>query len=124
MKKSKLLSVMSIIFIISGISGIFDNCSTLFNLSSSNELLAEYGFGTFPAWIYVLLIISSGISLVAGIAGITYKSRKLVKIMGILELVFIIVSSIASGIYVPIGLLSLFGVISPLLYLWGLSKSE
>lgn len=126
MKKSKLLQVMSIIFIFTGLSGIYNNISQMINPASAEdlELLSQYGLGSFPAWTYILLAITSGIGLIAGIVGVTYKSRNLVKIMGILYLVSIIVSSVASGVFSPLGWLSLFGVISPILYLWGLSKSE
>lgn len=124
MKRSKLLLVMSIFLILSGISGVYSNLSTLLNLSSTNELLAEYGISPFPAWVYVISVIASVITLAAGIVGVIYKSRNLVKIMGILNLVFTIASIIATAICVSFGWVTLIGVIFPILYLWGWKRSK
>lgn len=126
MKKSKLLHVMSIIFILSGLSGIYNNIAAVVSPASTDELelLAKYGFGPSPTWLYIFLAITSGICVITGIVGVTYKSRNLVKIMGITNLIFVIISSVASAVCVSLGWVSLFGIISPILYLWGLSKSE
>lgn len=125
MKKSKFLNVVSIIMIILGVFGIISGITSISSLSSTNEKLVELGMNAMPVWYPVFSIIVALVELAAGVVGVMYKSKDMVKIMGIVYLVVAIISWL-SGFLTSVsgGMLGIVSLLFPILYLVGWKKSE
>lgn len=125
-KKSKLLSVMSIIFIVFGAIGILSGCYSIFSYNTITSTLESMGMSdyTLPIGYYTLSLVGSCLEVAAGIIGVMYKSRKSVLIIGALYCLYIIADLIASAVLVGFSATFVFSLILPVLYMWGWYQSE
>lgn len=124
MKKSKVLTITSIILIISGVFGILAGVPALLNLDVVNQALVDAGMNTVPAWTYVFSILSAVVAFAAGVIGMRFKSVELVKIIGLVNLAFSVVSIIIGIVISSAGISSVLNLVIPALYMWGWAKSK
>lgn len=122
--KNKFLKVVSIILIVLGAIGLVSGIVSLTQFSKTNETLVSLGMDPLPVWYSVIGLIDPAVELVAGIIGLMYKSRNMVKIMGIVYLVVFIITLGLSAYAFSAGIAGIVGIIFPILYLVGWSKSE
>lgn len=123
--QSKLLKVISIIFIIFGGLGLVSNICTFAMRDSINSIYEQAGLElTISAGTIAFSVLFAIIELAAGIVGVMYKNRKLVMAAAIaliaLEIINVIINSVTigfSGTY-------LLGFLLPILYAWGWYQSN
>ena len=125
MRRSKLLKVMSIIIIVFGVLGILSSVVMLLMLDTINEMMINLGMPLYSASQAFVGLIGSMVATIAGIAGLMYRSKSSVMILGSIYLILvvgeIILATITSGEF---SMFILIGLIFPVLYLWGVYLSE
>ena len=124
MKKSKLLTITSILLIISGITGALVSVPALLNLDVFNQALVDAGMNTVPAWTYVFSILCAVVAFAAGVIGIRFKSAELVKVIGLINIAFTVVSIIVAITVSSAGITVVANLVIPALYMWGWTKSK
>lgn len=124
MKRSKVLTITSIILIISGIFGILAGVPALLNLDVVNQALVEAGMNTVPAWTYIFSILCAVVAFAAGIIGVRFRSVELVKVIGLVNIAFTVVSIIIGIVISSASISSVLNLVIPALYMWGWAKSK
>ena len=123
-RKSKLLNVVSIIIIIFGSLSVLSSLA-VFALSDILEQSYEMLGMEAPSTAYnVLGLIVAVIMLAAGIMGVMYRSKKSVLIIGALYCLFVFVNIVMSSVSLGFSFTYVFGLILPVLYMWGWYQSE
>lgn len=124
-KPSKLLKVVAVLVIIFSAIGLLGNLALAGSADSIAQLYGTMGLQAPGTSFYVVAILVGLISLIAGIVGVMHKSKQSVLIFGVLyliaEIINIIYSSVLAGGFAVI---SVIGLVLPILYLWGWSRSE
>ena len=64
------------------------------------------------------------VQLAAGIMGVMYRSKKSVLIIGALYCLFVFVNIVMSSVSLGFSFTYVFGLILPVLYMWGWYQSE
>lgn len=124
MKKSRLLHVVSIIIIIfSTISVVYGSIAIL-TYSSMTSVMEAEGLTNYPVGVYTFSLIGVCVELAAGIAGVMYRSRKAVLILGILYCLYILGSLCFSAVSGGFSISGLFSCLLPALYMWGWYQSK
>lgn len=123
-KQSKLLKVLSIILIVLGALSLLSSIALLAMQSTMAATYATMGITPPSTFSMLLSFVGSIILLVSGIIGVSYKSRQLVLIVGIILAAYYVISIVYSGITTGFTPLSFIGLVWPLLYLWGWYQSN
>lgn len=123
-KKSKLLKVVSIILIIFSALGILGGIFSLLTYSVITSTLESMGMAALPLWSYIVSLAISCINLVAGIAGVRYRSKQSVLTIGIVYCLSVIVSIAVNIILAGFSATYVLSLILPILYMWGWYQSE
>ena len=123
-KRSKLLTVVSIIIIVFSSLGLLSNIAMMAMGSSIEPYLEGTGVAMPSMADYAFAIVLGVIELIAGIVGVMQRSKKSVLIMGALYCVMIIVNVIISSITVGFLFTYIFSFILPILYMWGWYLSD
>ncbi len=123
-KKSKLLTVVSIIIIV---FSVFSLLGTLASFALADITAQGYeilGMEA-PSTAYYILGLAVGIiMLVTGIMGVMYRSRKSVLIIGVIYCLAILANIAYSISYTGFSVTYVLSLILPLLYMWGWYQSE
>lgn len=122
--KSKFLNVISIILIILGVMGIISSIASFVAAPAANAALVEAGMDALPAWYSIVSLINAVVELAAGVIGVMYKSKDMVKMAGIVYLVVTIVAFAINVFVTPAALAGITVIIFPILYLVGWKKSN
>lgn len=123
-KRSTLLKVMSIIYIVLGALSLLSGIMMIAMRSTIEQVYSTMGMEAPTTFSYILTFVGAIIYLASGIIGILYKSKQSVLIIGVvfaLYEVFNIVFAAVTTFFTP---LSLVGLIWPILYLWGWYQSN
>ena len=124
-KPSKLLKVVAILVIIFSAIGLLANLALAGSADSIAQLYRTMGLQAPGTSVYVISILIGLISLIAGIVGVMHKSKQSVLIFGVLYLIAEIIDIIYSSVLVGgFAVTSVIGLVLPILYLWGWSRSE
>lgn len=123
-KKSKLLHVMSIILIVFGALGLLSNIALLAMSETFAQTYADLGMQLPSVFQTTLSWADSIFTLIAGIIGVAYKSKKSVLIMGLLITAICIISTVSATMTGGFSALNFVGFIFPILYLWGWYQSN
>lgn len=123
-KKSKLLHVMSIIFIVFACLGILSETFMILTYSAVSEMMQSMNLPMMPVGYYTFALICSCVELAAGILGVMYRSRKSVVIIGCVYCLLIIGSLLYSVITFGFSITYAFSLIIPALYMWGIYQSQ
>ncbi len=124
MKRSKLLTVVSIIIIVFSCLGLLANLAMMAMSGTMESYLSGYNIAMPTTGDYVIAIVSGIIQLLAGIMGVMYRSKKSVLIIGALYCLAILVNVIMSCVSVGFSFTYVFSFILPILYMWGWYQSE
>lgn len=123
-KPSKLLKVFSIILIVFGALSLFSALISITMRSTMEQYYTALGQPTPTTMTYALLFIGSVVLLVSGILGVSYKSKQIVLIMGIIMAVYYVFNIIYTAVTAAFSPVSLISLICPILYLWGWYQSN
>lgn len=123
-KKSKLLQVVAIIFIVFGIISVLSSIYTIVGYKSMTSLLQSVGQENSPLGYFVFGAVVSVAQLLAGIVGVMYKSKQSVLIMGAIYCVLTVIQLIMGAIISGFSVTMLISLILPILYMWGWYQSE
>ena len=124
MKRSKLLTVVSIIIIVFSCLGLLANLAMMAMSGTMESYLSGYNIAMPTTGDYVIAIVSGIIQLLAGVMGVMYRSKKSVLIIGALYCLAILVNVIMSCVSVGFSFTYVFSFILPILYMWGWYQSE
>ena len=124
MKRSKLLTVVSIIIIVFSCLVLLANLAMMAMSGTMESYLSGYNIAMPTTGDYVIAIVSGIIQLLAGIMGVMYRSKKSVLIIGALYCLAILVNVIMSCVSVGFSFTYVFSFILPILYMWGWYQSE
>ena len=81
--------------------------------------LEAYGVAPLSAGDYAFSLVLTVIELAAGIMGVMYRSKKSVLIIGVIYCVGVLANIIISTVTVGFLFTYVFGLILPILYMWG-----
>lgn len=123
-KRSKLLTVVSIIIIVFSCMGILANIMMMAMGSTIEAYLEGTGVAMPGMADYAFAIVLGIVQLIAGIAGAMQRSKKSVLIMGALYCLLILVNVIISCVSVGFSFTYVFSFILPILYMWGWYQAE
>lgn len=123
-KRSKLLTVVSIIVIVFSALGLLSNIALMALGDSFEAYYQAAGIAAPTAADYAISIVLGLVQLIAGIVGVMQKSKKSVLIMGALYCIVILVNVIMSCISVGFTFTYIFSFILPILYMWGWYQAE
>lgn len=123
-KPSKLLKVFSIILIVFGGISLFSAFVSITMRSTMEQYYTALGQPTPTTLTYVLLFVGSVVLLASGIIGVSYKSKQLVLIMGIILAVYYVFNIIYTAVTISFSPISLISIVLPILYLWGWYQSN
>lgn len=123
-KRSKLLTVVSIIIIVFSCMGILANIMMMAMGSAIEAYLEGTGVAMPGMADYAFAIVLGIVQLIAGIAGAMQRSKKSVLIMGALYCLLILVNVIISCVSVGFSFTYVFSFILPILYMWGWYQAE
>lgn len=123
-KPSKLLKVFSIILIVFGGISLFSAFVSITMRSTMEQYYTALGQPTPTTLTYVLLFVGSVVLLASGIIGVSYKSKQLVLIMGIILAVYYVFNIIYTAVTISFSPVSLISIVLPILYLWGWYQSN
>lgn len=123
-KRSKLLTVVSIIIIVFSCMGILANIMMMAMGSTIESYLEGTGVAMPGMADYAFAIVLGIVQLIAGIAGAMQRSKKSVLIMGALYCLLILVNVIISCVSVGFSFTYVFSFILPILYMWGWYQAE
>ena len=124
-KPSKLLKVVAILVIIFSAIGLLANLALAGSADSVAQLYTAMGLQAPGTSVYVISILIGLIALIAGIVGVMHKSKQSVLIFGVLYLIAQIINIIYSSVLAGgFAVTSVIGLVLPILYLWGWSRSE
>ena len=126
MKKSKLLTVVSILVIIFSCLGLLANLALMATSGTMESYLSDYGYNiAMPTTAdYAISIVFGIIQLIAEIMGVMYRSKKSDLIIGALYCLTILVNVIMSCVTIGFSFTYVFSFILPILYMWGWYQSE
>ena len=124
MKKSKVLTITSILLIISGIIGLLASIPALLNLDVVNQALVDAGMNTVPAWTCVFSILCAVVAFAAGVIGVRFRSVELVKVIGLVNIAFTVVSIIVAITVSSADITVVANLVIPALYMLGWAKSK
>ncbi|MGC4020293.1 MAG: hypothetical protein QM793_14410 [Muricomes sp.] len=123
-KRSTLLKVISIILIVLGAISLISSIIAVASRGIVADTYATMGIAAPTTFTYVQMFIAAAILLISGIVGVSYKSRQLVLIMGVLLLVYYIANIVYTTVTAAFAPLGLINLLLPLLYLWGWYQSN
>ena len=122
--QSKILKIVAVLMIISGILGIIGNVMMLAIGTTMKSALEEAGVAAPSTISNIITLLGSVVETVAGFMGFRYKDRQKVMIVGIVWVVLVAISTImtiaSSGFSASI----LSVVVLPILYFWGWYQSN
>ena len=123
-RKSKLLNVVSIIIIVFSALNLLSTLALIAMSGMLEPYLEAYGAAPLSAVDYVFSLVLTVIELAAGIMGVMYRSKKSVLIIGVIYCVGVLANIIISTVTVGFLFTYVFGLILPILYMWGWYLSE
>ncbi len=123
-RKSKLLNVVSIIIIVFASLGIFSNIVLVAMFGAVEPYVETYNITMPTTGEMVFSFAFSIVQLAAGIMGVMYRSKKSVLIIGALYCLFVFVNIVMSSVSLGFSFTYVFGLILPVLYMWGWYQSE
>ncbi len=123
-RKSKLLNVVSIIIIVFASLGIFSNIALVAMFGVVEPYVETYNITMPTTGEMVFSFAFSIVQLAAGIMGVMYRSKKSVLIIGALYCLFVFVNIVMSSVSRGFSFTYVFGLILPVLYMWGWYQSE
>lgn len=123
-KRSKLLTVVSIIIIVFSSLGLLLNIAMMAMGPALESSLEGTGVALPGMGDYAFSIVLGIIQLIAGIVGAMQRSKKSVLIMGVVYCILILVNVIISSITVGFLFTYIFSFILPILYMWGWYQAE
>lgn len=123
-RKSKLLNVVSIIIIVFASLGIFSNIVLVAMFGVVEPYVETYNITMPTTGEMVFSLAFSIVQLAAGIMGVMYRSKKSVLIIGALYCLFVFVNIVMSSVSLGFSFTYVFGLILPVLYMWGWYQSE
>lgn len=123
-RKSTLLNVVSIIVIVFSTLGIISNLILMASSGLLETYLEPYNIPVPTAADYAFSLVLGIVELIAGIAGVMYRSKKSVLIMGVLYCLGILANIVISSISLGFSFTYAFSLILPILYMWGWYQSE
>lgn len=123
-KRSKLLTVISILVIIGGAISLISALITLFMPQIYEQSYSLLGMEP-PSFLYrIYTTLSACICIAVGIIGIRCRSRKSVLIGGIIYIGLSVINVLYSFTITGFSALAFIDFIIPVLYLWGWYLSE
>lgn len=125
--KNKFLKVISIILIIFGIMGLVNGVNSIMSFSESNKIMVENGMKALPSWYMVVALLDPIAELASGVIGLLYKSKSMVRNMGIIYLVVVLISMVLTAVVTSVGIAGLTGIVGiifPIIYLVAAMKSK
>lgn len=123
-KRSTLLKVMSIIFIVLGAFSLIGAIMMFAMRSTLEQMYATMGMAAPGTFSYILSFISAVIFLASGIVGVLYKSKQSVLVLGMILALYEVFNIVFTAVTVAFTPLGLIGLIWPILYLWGWYQSN
>lgn len=123
-RKSKLLNVVSIIIIVFASLGLFSNIALVAMFGVVEPYVETYNITMPTTGEMVFSFAFSIVQLAAGIMGVMYRSKKSVLIIGALYCLFVFVNIVMSSVSQGFSFTYVFGLILPVLYMWGWYQSE
>ncbi|MFI3173000.1 MAG: hypothetical protein R3Y58_11640 [Eubacteriales bacterium] len=125
-KPTKLLKVISVLFIISGVLGVISSITGPAIIEWSESVSGISTGVEITVLDTVLGVIGSLVTLAAGILGVAGKQYKAAWILAIIYVIYTIYGIISTLDIVGFSALSMMNFILPALYMWGLycSKAE
>lgn len=123
-RKSKLLNVVSIIIIVFASLGLFSNIALVAMFGVVEPYVETYNITMPTTGEMVFSFAFSIVQLAAGIMGVMYRSKKSVLIIGALYCLFVFVNIVMSSVSKGFSFTYVFGLILPVLYMWGWYQSE
>lgn len=123
-RKSKLLNVVSIIIIVFASLGLFSNIVLVAMFGVVEPYVETYNITMPTTGEMVFSLAFSIVQLAAGIMGVMYRSKKSVLIIGALYCLFVFVNIVMSSVSLGFSFTYVFGLILPVLYMWGWYQSE
>lgn len=123
-RKSKLLNVVSIIIIVFASLGLFSNIALVAMFGVVEPYVETYNITMPTTGEMVFSFAFSIVQLAAGIMGVMYRSKKSVLIIGALYCLFVFVNIVMSSVSRGFSFTYVFGLILPVLYMWGWYQSE
>ena len=123
-KPSTLLKVVSILTIIGAALGLISTVAMMAMSGTVNDLLASMGQATLTTGDYIFSLVSVIFSLVAGIFGLMGKNKKATMGLGIVILIIEVISIVMTVSTTGFTVVSVLGLILPLLFIWGVYQSN
>lgn len=123
-RKSKLLNVVSIIVIVFASLGLFSNIVLVAMFGAVEPYVETYNITMLTTGEMVFSFAFSIVQLAAGIMGVMYRSKKSVLIIGALYCLFVFANIVMSSVSLGFSFTYVFGLILPILYMWGWYQSE
>lgn len=123
-KRSRLLTVISILVIIGGIISLASSLVTLLIPESYEQSYALLGMNPPSLFYRIYTTAAACAALLTGITGIRYRSRKSVLIFSLIYICTTVGSIILSFTITGFSALAFIDLIIPILYLWGWYLSE
>ena len=124
MKKSRLLHIVSIIIIILSTIYVVYGSIAILTYNSMTSIMEAEGLANYSIGVYTFSLIGACVELAAGIAGVMYRSRKTVLILGILYCLYILGSLCFSAVTGGFSVSGLSSCILPALFMWGWYQSK
>ncbi|MFI3173019.1 MAG: hypothetical protein R3Y58_11735 [Eubacteriales bacterium] len=123
-KPTKLLKVISVLFIISGVLGVLSSITGPAIIEWSESVTGISTGVEITMLDTVLGVIGSLVTLAAGILGVAGKQYKVAWILAIIYVIYTIYGIISTLDIVGFSALSMMNFILPALYMWGLYCSS
>ena len=124
MKKSRLLHIVSIIIIIHSTISVVYGSIAILTYNSMTSIMEAEGLANYSIGVYTFSLIGACVELAAGIAGVMYRSRKTVLILGILYCLYILGSLCFSAVTGGFSVSGLSSCLLPALFMWGWYQSK
>lgn len=123
-KPNKLLKVVSIITIVFSVLGLIFTIFSLIMADSLNAMMQQMGLPTTTTLDYVISFLGTIVTLAAAIVALMGKSYKAAMILGIVVLVYTVITIIQTAFTMGFMASTLISLILPVLFVWGVYQSN